>query len=310
MKKKELHKQVLRVALLFITLAVLSSCGRESETITESYDPKLYIYDESLEVASYPDIRAQYKTSVIYASNIELRGNELTLTLSLTQKDGIDSPYYGATIKGNVEIATDLDFSDKLEYKGVAVYEEEQREVYVYSLSSAQLDNAQTLYVQFPVIWAVIDTSPLSKEFDSHSKLPDTSDFDYGEDGVYTGDMGGFVARYKDKEWFSVTQIKRWRAKDSANRSKYYVTMQIESLGTYDYLPGSIFLYANDSNGRFASVDSEFDDPLSFAKGSKAMITFKVSKSTYKNFKNCEFYIRDISDSEICDSVFVINAED
>ena len=307
MKKRLKHFSI--IALILILLALSSSCGKESDIIRLPNNVEYYSHDETLEVTTYPDVTATYETVEMYVSDIELRGNALTLSFYISQIESIEETFYGAENKGAIEIALDSEFEDTLEYKGMVQLEDEAKDVYLYALTPAQVNEANTLYMRFPVVWKVLSFGPLSADFCSYSELPDTHNIDYNADGIFEGDLSGFVVHYKDKDLFAVTQIKRWKGKDEEKQNRYFLTMEIESLGANEYLPGTIYLHSNSSNSKFVSIYTSFDDPLTFAKGTKGTLIFEVAKSTYKQFDDCQFFIRDISSSEVCETVATINAQ-
>lgn len=266
--------------------------------------PATYSHDETLAVTAYEDVTAHYDTVDMEVKNIELRGNKLTFSLFLQQKPEIERISFGSRLMGNVIVSADPDFSDVPEYGGQFVLEDAYQEIELYTLTAEQLEKAERLYMRFPPAWVVCDIDPTKDDFESTSPLPDTEGADFDESGVYTGSLDGFTASYKGDEWFSVTGLRRYKAKNTSGRVRYYIEMNIESCGGCDVFPGIVCL--NDKNGKYPAVMSRYEDPATFAKGTAGVLSFEVSKPTYKEFTDCGFYIRDISRSELCDITAVL----
>ncbi|MBR4953079.1 MAG: hypothetical protein IKZ30_01035 [Oscillospiraceae bacterium] len=285
MKKRTL----LAIVAAAVALCTASAICAAKDKRNAQVEPHYYTHDESAGVTVYPDVTAAYETVEMQVSNIELRGDALTLCFYISQMEHIEEEFFGAKNVSAIEIALDPNFENTLEYKGIVQLEDVPRDFHLYTLSEQQADEAHTLYMRFPVVWKGLGFDPLSDDFDFYSVIPDTQNSAFDENGVYTGDLSGFEVKNKGEDWFKVTKLSRYKTKDERKRTRFYVTMEIEFSGKLAYLPGTVYLYANNLNGKFIALDARFEDVQSFARGSTGTLTFEVAKSTYKNFKtaNC-----------------------
>ncbi len=208
---------------------------------------------------------------------------------------------------GDLMISTSEDFKDTLNYEGLIYTAPDEDPLHLYTLTTQQQANADTLHIKAPPIWKVINQT-----FEVHAQLPDTKRGCFDKDGNFTGDLSEFVIGVNGEDWFRVTGIKRWKginpAVSKASANDRYLTFEIETCGYNTFLPRTVYLISNKSHSQSPAIEPWYEDAHLFSEGSKGVLTFRVPQSIYNRFENCEFFIRDFSVSEICSTVSVVSA--
>jgi len=288
---------------LIITVVIAFIQNNKLRTPDTQYTP----HDADAAVISYPDVVLEYDTKAIVIQNIELREEKLTLTYYKADIDNLSHSNTMCWLMGEPVLSTTADFEVPLKYEGIIYPAPDEDPLHLYTLTPEQQANAETLYIKAPPIWKVVN-----QKFESHTPLPDTKRGCFDKNGNFTGDLSDFVIRVNDEDWFRVTGIKRWKGKHysvhSGNVKAHFLTFEIESCGYNTYLPGTVYLVSNKSHSQSSTIELWYEDTHLFSEGSKGTMTFNVPASVYHRFEDCEFFIRDFSASEICDTVSVVSA--